>query len=69
MISDVTSVLLRDFAHNMQRRITAVERGEAVDQLPGAASAGGFTIGLRALRMALARVFRRFFLPYRPTAS
>ena len=35
----------------------------------GARSAQGFTIVMRAARMALMRVFRRFFLPYQPAAS
>jgi uncharacterized protein len=65
MISDVTSVLMRDFAANMQRRITAIEQGLSPDQI-GSAAAGGFTIALRAMRMALTRVARRFFLPYEP---
>ena len=65
MISDVTAVLMRDFARNLQDRIDAVERGESAT---GAASpASGFAIGLSAMRMALVRVFRRFFLPYQPT--
>jgi uncharacterized protein len=67
MISDVTAVLMRDFATNMQTRIVAVERGVSPDQIAGAAPASGFAIGRSALRMALLRVFRRFFLPYRPT--
>jgi carbon monoxide dehydrogenase subunit G len=62
MISDVTSVLMRDFAANLARQISAAERGETVQA--AAAPAGGFTIGLRAALMALQRVFRRFFLPY-----
>jgi hypothetical protein len=66
MISDVTSVLMRDFATNMQTRINAIERGLSPDQLASAGSAGGLAIGLRAMRMALARVLRRFFLPYEP---
>jgi carbon monoxide dehydrogenase subunit G len=66
MISDVTAVLMRDFATNMQTRIEAIERGQSPDQIAGVAPASGLAIGLRALRMALARVFRRFFLPYRP---
>ena len=65
MISDVTSVLMRDFATNMQKRITAIEQGLSPDQI-GSSAAGGFTIALRAMRMALARVARRFFLPYEP---
>jgi len=66
MISDVTSVLMRDFATNMQTRITAIERGLSPDQIGSAGSAGGLAIGLRAMRMALGRVLRRFFLPYEP---
>jgi uncharacterized protein len=67
MISDVSSVLMRDFAANMQNRITRLERGESAEQLAkasAAAPASGFALGLRAARMALTRVFRRFFLPY-----
>jgi uncharacterized protein len=66
MISDVTSVLMRDFATNMQNRITAIEKGLSPDQMSSTAPAGGFAIALRAMRMALARVLRRFFMPYEP---
>jgi carbon monoxide dehydrogenase subunit G len=69
MISDVTAVLMRDFAKNMQDRIGALERGLSPDQIGAAAPASGLTIGLRAARMALARVFRRFFLPYQPNPN
>jgi uncharacterized protein len=69
MISDVTSVLMRDFATNMQTRITAIEQGLSLDQIGTAGAAGGFAIAMRAMRMALARVARRFFLPYEPTRS
>jgi carbon monoxide dehydrogenase subunit G len=69
MISDVTSVLMRDFAVNLQNRIDAVERGDSAAGLAGAAPASGFAIGLRAMRMALNRVFRRFFAPYQPNPS
>ncbi|HXL17189.1 MAG TPA: hypothetical protein VN961_06675, partial [Streptosporangiaceae bacterium] len=62
MISDVTAVLMRDFAANLAARITAAERGETVQA--AAAAAGGFAIGVRAALMALRRVFRRFFVPY-----
>lgn len=68
MISDVTEILMRDFATNMQTRIDAKARGIAVDKV-GSSSASGFTIGLRAARLALGRVLRRFFLPYRPNPS
>lgn len=69
MISDVSSVLMRDFATNMQRRITAIESGLSPDQIATAKPASGFAIGLRAAWMALSRVFRRFFLPYQPNPS
>jgi carbon monoxide dehydrogenase subunit G len=69
MISDVTTVLMRDFATNMQVRIEAAERGLSPDQIAGAAPASGLVIGLRALRMALLRVARRFFAPYQPNPS
>jgi uncharacterized protein len=62
MISDVTAVLMRDFAANLARQITAAERGETVHA--AAAPAGGLAIGMRAALMALRRVYRRFFLPY-----
>jgi hypothetical protein len=65
MISDVTSVLMKQFATNMQQRIDAVERGESTAHLD-AGQASGFAIGLRAAQLALMRVFRRFFLPYDP---
>jgi uncharacterized protein len=66
MISDVTAVLMRDFSANMQDRISRIERGESAEQIAAAtaAPARGLTLGLRAARMALARVFRRFFAPY-----
>jgi uncharacterized protein len=68
MISDVTAVLMRDFATNMQSRIGAIEKGLSPDQV-GAAPAGGFTIGMRAMGLALMRVFRRFFMPYKPNPT
>jgi uncharacterized protein len=68
MISDVTTVLMRDFSANLVRAIDAADRGESVTAAT-AAPASGFALGLRAARMALARVFRRFFLPYQPTSS
>jgi hypothetical protein len=69
MISDVSSVLMRDFATNMQNRISALDRGESPDRVTSAAPASGFTIGLRAMWMALGRVAHRFFLPYQPRPS
>ena len=66
MISDVTSVLMRDFAATMQDRIERVERGESAEQIAASStgSASGLALGLRAAVMALNRVFRRFFVPY-----
>ncbi len=69
MVSDVTAVLLGDFATNMTNRLDALGRGLDPDQVQAVKPASGFTIALRAARMALARVFRRFFLPYRPQMS
>jgi carbon monoxide dehydrogenase subunit G len=69
MISDVSAILMRDFATNMQTRISALERGVATEQLTTSAPAGGLTIGLRAAWLALKRVGRRFFLPYEPNPS
>ncbi len=68
MISDVSSVLMNDFAVNMQDRIARLERGESAEQIAAtsATPASGFRLGLRAARMALMRVFSRFFLPYQP---
>jgi carbon monoxide dehydrogenase subunit G len=69
MISDVTSVLMRDFSANMADRIQRIERGESAEQIASASAtpASGLTLGLRAAFMALSRVFRRFFAPYQPT--
>jgi hypothetical protein len=69
MISDVSTVLMRDFATNMQNRIAALDRGVAPDQVASAAAAGGIGIGVRAALLAITRLFRRLFLPYRPAAS
>ncbi|MGB6454881.1 MAG: SRPBCC family protein [Streptosporangiaceae bacterium] len=68
MISDVTSVLMHDFAVNLQDRIERIERGESAEQIAAASASptSGLTLGLRAARMALLRVFRRFFFPYQP---
>jgi uncharacterized protein len=67
MIADVTSVLMRDFAVNLQDGIARAERGEGPAR--HAAPARGFRIGLQAALMALKRVFRRFFLPYPSTPA
>jgi carbon monoxide dehydrogenase subunit G len=71
MISDVSAILMRDFAVTMQDRIERIERGESAEQIAaaGGSSVSGLAIAMRATRMALTRVFRRFFLPYQPAAS
>ncbi len=69
MISDVTAILMRDFASNMQTRMVAVDRGLSPDQVGSPRAASGFAIALRAMRLALGRVLRRFFLPYQPSPS
>jgi uncharacterized protein len=68
MISDVSAILMRDFAANMQGRIERLNLGESPEQIATttAAPARGFTLGLRAAMLALTRVFRRFFMPYQP---
>jgi carbon monoxide dehydrogenase subunit G len=69
MISDVTAILMRDFASNMQNRMNAVDRGLSPDRAGAPRAASGFGIALRAMRLALGRVLRRFFLPYQPSPS
>jgi carbon monoxide dehydrogenase subunit G len=66
MIADFSAILMRDFSLAMQDRIERIERGESAEQIAAASvrSAQGLTLVLRAARMALTRVFRRFFLPY-----
>ena len=70
MISDVSAVLMRDFAANMQGRIERIGLGEPAGQVAAttAAPARGFSLAMRAALMALSRVFRRFFLPYQPAS-
>lgn len=65
MVQDVTAVLLDQFAANMKASLAGLETGKSVT---AAAPAGGLSIGLKALWMALKRVARRFFLPYQPAA-
>ncbi|MGH3257984.1 MAG: SRPBCC family protein [Streptosporangiaceae bacterium] len=70
MIGDVSAILMRDFATNMQGRIERLNLGESPEQIAAttAAPARGFTLGLRAAMLALTRVFRRFFMPYQPAS-
>lgn len=57
MIADFSAIMMRDFSANMAASIS----GESIS---GGSPVGGFGLALRAGRLALARVFRRFFLPY-----
>jgi carbon monoxide dehydrogenase subunit G len=67
LVSDVTAVLLKDFAGNAEARLDAIAAGRNPDDVQATSSApSGFAIGLQAAKMALARVFRRFFAPYDP---
>jgi carbon monoxide dehydrogenase subunit G len=66
LVSDVTSVLLDDFATNVQNRLVEIGDGRDPRQVQNVQAASGLAIGLRAARMALARVYRRFFKPYNP---
>ncbi len=70
LVSDVTAVLLDDFASNAEARLDAIAAGRNPDEVGVGASSSpsGLAIGLRAFQLALARVFRRFFLPYSPEA-
>ena len=65
-IADVTAVLLDEFSSNMQLRLDAKAKGLDPSTLGAAKPASATKIALRAARLALARVFRRFFLPYQP---
>ncbi len=69
LVGDVTSVLMADFATNMQNRLVAIKEGRSADSVANVKPASGLVIGLRAVRMALVRVASRFFLPYRPRTS
>lgn len=66
LVRDITSVLLNDFATNVQNRLIAIKQGRDPSRVQNVQSASGFLIVLRAARMALTRVLRRFFLPYNP---
>lgn len=68
LVSDITAVLLNDFATNVQNRLAAAAAGQNPSQVSQAQSVGGVAIGVRAARMGLARVVRRLVMPYRPEA-
>jgi hypothetical protein len=69
MIADFSAIMMRDFAATMADRITRLERGETAEQIAAATAGspvGGVALAMRAARLALTRVLRRFFLPYQP---
>lgn len=66
LVADVTAVLLDQFGDNLQGRLTAIAEGRDPNAVAMAKPASGVAVVLRAVRMALTRVLRRFFLPYRP---
>ena len=66
LVADVTAVLLQEFGVNMQGRLDAIAQGLDPNSATGAKAASGLAITARAARMALLRVFRRFFMPYQP---
>ena len=61
MVTDVTTVLMRAFAENMQGRIERLNLGESAE--PAAATAAaptkGFSLGMRAALIAISRVLLR----------
>jgi len=69
LVSDVTAVLLQQFGQNVQTRLTAISEGRDPDAVGAAQPASGLSFAIRAAKLALARVFRRFFLPYEPPPS
>ena len=60
MIQDVSNVLMRDFATNIQADIGRWSRGEAASER-AAAPMKGFSVGVQAAVAALRRLLRRFF--------
>jgi carbon monoxide dehydrogenase subunit G len=66
LVTDVTAVLVSQFAESMKNRLRAISLGLDPNDVVGAKPASGLSIGLKALYRALARVFARFFLPYVP---
>ena len=64
MITDVTTVLIRDFAANMQGRIARLNHGEPAQPAEPAAAtavtpAKGFSLSMQAALIALSRVLLR----------
>ena len=59
MVADVTSVLLSEFATNMENRLDAVESGLDPARASSTKPASGLVIGLRAARIASIRVSMR----------
>ncbi|MEI6405206.1 MAG: SRPBCC family protein [Actinomycetes bacterium] len=66
LVADVTAVLVKQAASNMQARMTAISKGLDPNSVVGAKAASGLSIGLNAAKRAIGRVLARFFLPYTP---
>ncbi len=66
MVADVTTVLIDDFATNVENRLAAIAKGLDPDSAATAKPASGLSFAMRATRLGIARVLRRFFLPYQP---
>ncbi len=66
IVSDVTAVLVDEFGSNLQARLDAISKGLDPDTAIATKPASGASFAMRATRLALARLLRRFFLPYRP---
>ena len=69
MISDVTAVLMRISRPICRIGSPVPSAGRPSGSNAAASPAQGFTVARRAAMLALMRVFRRFFLPYRPNPS
>jgi len=66
LVSDVTAVLVNQTANSMKARLTAIAQGKDPNKVVGTAQeASGIAIALTSFRRAAARVFARFFLPYK----
>lgn len=69
LVQDFTGVLINQTAGSMKERMTAIAEGRDPMSVGGPKSASGLAIGFSAFRMAVKRVFGRFFLPYQPAPS
>jgi uncharacterized protein len=66
LVADVTAVLMDEFGSSMQARLAAIQQGLDPDSVATGKPASGLSFAIRAVMLALTRVYGRFFLPYRP---